>query len=104
MIFALSTDDLGLTAFPSEKEAVAHCEGIDVKQGGWQFYASDGRRLTARFTNPNVRGRFSVVSGSYVLEHLVVAACGHVHCGEGERGVRDLPGLTHAYVGDSRLV
>lgn len=68
VIFALSSDDLGLTAFASEKEAVAYCEGIDVEQGGWQFFASDGRRLTAKFTNPNVRGRFSVVSGSYVLE------------------------------------
>lgn len=38
------------------------------------------------------------------LEHLVVAACGRVHRGEGERVVRDLPGLTHAYVGDSKLV
>ena len=68
MIFALATDDLGLTAFPSEKEAVAYCEGIDVEEGGWQFFASDGRRLNARFTTPSVRGRFSVASGSYVLE------------------------------------
>jgi len=38
------------------------------------------------------------------LEHLVVAACGRVRRGEGERVVRDLPGLTHAYVGDSKIV
>lgn len=68
MIFALATDDRSLIAFPSEKEAVAYCEGIDVEEGNWQFFASDGRCLVARFTRPNVKGRFAVVSGHYVLE------------------------------------
>jgi hypothetical protein len=38
------------------------------------------------------------------LEHLVIAACGRVRCGEGERVVRDLPNLRHAYVRDAKLV
>ena len=38
------------------------------------------------------------------LEHLVVAASGRVKSGEGERVVRDLPNLTHAYVRDAKLV
>jgi hypothetical protein len=38
------------------------------------------------------------------LEHLVVGACGRVLPGEGERVVRDLPRLRHAYVGDAKLV
>jgi hypothetical protein len=36
------------------------------------------------------------------LEHLVVAACGKVRPAEGERVVRDLPELSHAYVQDIR--
>jgi hypothetical protein len=38
------------------------------------------------------------------LEHLVIAACGRVRPGEGERVIRDLPNLTHAYVRDAELV
>lgn len=38
------------------------------------------------------------------LEHLVVAACGRVTRAEGERVVADLPNLSHAYVGDKKLV
>jgi hypothetical protein len=38
------------------------------------------------------------------LEHLVVAACGRVLSGEGERVIRDLPNLSHAYVRDAKLV
>lgn len=68
MIFAFATDDRGLIAFTSEREAVAYCEGLDVEEGRWQFYASDGRRLVARFTHANVRGRVGAASGAYVLE------------------------------------
>ena len=38
------------------------------------------------------------------LEHLVVAACGRIRAGEGERVVRDLPKLQHAYIRDAKLV
>jgi hypothetical protein len=38
------------------------------------------------------------------LEHLVVAACGRVMPGEGERVVHDLPAIVHAYVRDAKVV
>lgn len=38
------------------------------------------------------------------LEYLVVAACGRVMPGVGERVVRDLPALVHAYVRDAKVV
>lgn len=38
------------------------------------------------------------------LEYLIVAACGRVMSGEGERVVRELPHLLHAYVRDKRLL
>jgi hypothetical protein len=38
------------------------------------------------------------------LEHLVVDACGRVRCGEGERAIRDLPNLKHAWVRDAKLI
>lgn len=38
------------------------------------------------------------------LESLIVAACGRVRLGEGERVVRDLPCLRHAYVRDKRVL
>ena len=68
MIFALSTDDRCLTAFPTTADAIAYCEGVDVEDGVWLFFASDGRCLKPRFTRPNSRGAFGVASGHYVLE------------------------------------
>ena len=68
MIFTLSTDDRCLTAFPTIADATSYCEGIDVEDGIWLFFASDGRCLKPRFTQPNSRGIFSVASGHYVLE------------------------------------
>jgi len=68
VIFALSTDDRCLTAFPTPADAIAHCEGIDVEDGIWLFFASDGHCLKPRFTHPNSRGVFGVASGHYVLE------------------------------------
>jgi hypothetical protein len=38
------------------------------------------------------------------LEHLVITACGRVLSSEGERAIRNLPRLTHAYVSDAKLV
>src|SRR5688500_20317049 len=64
MVFALATDDGGLMAFPSAREAEAHCEGIDVGDGVWLFFADDGSPLEARFERPNRRGPFTV-SGTY---------------------------------------
>ena len=38
------------------------------------------------------------------LEHLVVAACGRVRSGEGERLAASVPSLKHAYVEDKKVV
>lgn len=42
MIFALATDYRSLFVFASVVEAVAHCEGIDVEDGGWAFWDGAG--------------------------------------------------------------
>ena len=70
MVFALATDHGGLTAFPSAREAEAHCEGLDVGDGVWLFFAEDGSPLEARFERPNRRGLFTV-SGTYTLQRAL---------------------------------
>ena len=70
MVFALATDDGGLMAFPSAQEAEVHCEGIDVGDGVWLFFADDGSPLEARFERPNRRGLFTV-SGTYKLQRAL---------------------------------
>jgi hypothetical protein len=67
MIFAFSTDDKTLMAFPNESEAISYCEGIDIEEGGWIFFDGNGNPLDAVFTTPNKHGSFSVISGTYVL-------------------------------------
>jgi hypothetical protein len=67
MIFAFATDDKTLLVFPSESEAVAYCEGVDVEEGLWCFFDANGEPLEAVFTKPNSRGSFTVVSGIYSL-------------------------------------
>jgi hypothetical protein len=67
MIFAIATDDLGLMVFATPPDAVAYCEGIDVQQGGWEFYGEDGRPWEAKFTRAATAGRFVVDSGEYTL-------------------------------------
>ena len=67
MVFALAKGDGGLTTFPSAGEAEAHCDGIDVEDGVWAFFADDGSPLEARFERPNRRGPFTV-SGIYRLQ------------------------------------
>jgi hypothetical protein len=67
MIFALATDDHGLMIFATEADAVAYCEGIDVAEGGWEFFAADGAPLEPVFSQPASRGSVSVASGQYTL-------------------------------------
>lgn len=67
MIFAFATDEKTLMVFPSESEAIAYCEGVDVEEGNWFFFDSDGKPLDAVFTAPNKQGSFSMVSGFYIL-------------------------------------
>jgi hypothetical protein len=67
MIFGLATDDGGLMAFATDADAISYCEGIDVENGEWSFFANDGAPLEAHFTAPNRKGSFTVASGTYVL-------------------------------------
>jgi hypothetical protein len=67
MVFALATDDRSLMVFATETEAIAYCEGIDVEEGVWLFFANDGSPLEPYFSRPSQRGRLVVVSGTYTL-------------------------------------
>jgi hypothetical protein len=66
MIFAFEKDDQSLMAFHSESEAVSYCEGIDVKNGVWQFFRGDGAPLKAAFSILPKAGLI-VTSGKYAL-------------------------------------
>jgi hypothetical protein len=66
MIFALATDDHGLKIFATEADAVAYCEGIDVAEGAYEFFAQDGTPLEAHFSE-QPRGTFFISSGKYLL-------------------------------------
>lgn len=68
MMFVFDNDDRSLEIFPSEKEAVAACEGIDVEESPCEFWNEEGQPLKAVFTKPNEKGSVSVVSGTYHLE------------------------------------
>jgi hypothetical protein len=67
MIFALATDDNGLMIFATEVDAVAYCEGIDVAEGGWEFFAADGTPLEPVFEQPASRSAVLITSGKYTL-------------------------------------
>lgn len=68
MIYVLAQDDRGLTAYETPERAISACEGIDVGDGNYRFFAADGTPLQATFLTPNRRGRLMVLSGEYVLE------------------------------------
>lgn len=67
VFYALARDDGTLTAFQTERELVAACEGIDVEDGVYRFFDAAGRPLLPHFTSPNQRGRLSLTSGTYIL-------------------------------------
>lgn len=67
LIFALATDEETLMVFDNEESAVAYCEGIDVEEGGWQFWDEEGVSLTAEFLTPNYRSARTVGNGTYRL-------------------------------------
>ena len=67
MIFVVETDERSLYAFPSEVEAIANCEGLDVEAAVWLFWDDSGKPLAPRFSAPNKRGLFKSTSGSYTL-------------------------------------
>ena len=66
-IFSFSTDDKGLEVFPTKEEAIGYCEGIDIENGEWLFWDEFGASMEAKFSAPNQKGKFSVVSGKYDL-------------------------------------
>ena len=70
MIYVFANDDRGLSVHATEREAVAACEGIDVEDGNYLFFSSDGRPLQPKLIRPNRRGASLVTSGKYVLEPL----------------------------------
>ena len=67
MLFAFATDDLSLTVFASEAEAVASCEGADVAAGGYMFFATDGSPLEPVFSEPAIIRSLVVTHGRYSL-------------------------------------
>jgi hypothetical protein len=71
MVFALDRDDGKLHAFPSAAEAAAHCNGIDVKDGFWLFFAEDGSPLEARFERLDQTGESAAITGAYILQRAL---------------------------------
>jgi len=67
MIFVAETEERSFYAFPSEAEAVAHCEGLDVEAGIWLFWDDSGRPLEPVFSVHNKRGLFVGANGVYSL-------------------------------------
>ena len=71
MIFAFAEDGM-LAVLDDLAAAQRECEGIDVEDGVYVFYAADGTWLRPRFTRPNRRrgsGFFRTIeSGEFVLE------------------------------------
>lgn len=47
MIFAFATDEKTLMVFPNERDAISYCEGWDVLEGIWLFFAADGSPMEA---------------------------------------------------------
>ena len=68
MIFAFSTDDRSLHVFADADLAVSYCEGIDVEDGVWQFWAATGEALDAVFSTPNSRSGSWIGSSVYSLQ------------------------------------
>ena len=67
MIFALSADDRTLMVFPDEDAAISYCEGFDVAQAGWLFFAADGGALEPVFSEPASEPWVIISHGRYSL-------------------------------------
>ena len=67
MVFSLETDENTLYVFPDEKSAIAYCEGVDVADGLWVFFGSDGCPLEPVFTEPAYCQGFTASNGKYFL-------------------------------------
>ena len=80
MIFVVETEERALITFPSEAEAIAKCEGLDVEAAVWLFWDDAGRPLEPFFSVPNKRGLFTVQNGVYSL--VPAEADHHAHLSE----------------------
>lgn len=67
MIFAFATDERTLMIFPNESDAVSYCEGWDVSEGGWLFFAADGSPMEAVFSEPTSKNGWVISHGFYSL-------------------------------------
>jgi|GEM_PF-1955978 len=72
-VIAVNTSLNFIEVFDTLEEAVKRCPGIEIAEGDWLFFASDGSRLTAVFSkdpyideNRNVYGNgvYRLVAGS----------------------------------------
>jgi hypothetical protein len=71
MVFALSTIDGRVLAFPSAADATSHCKGADAKAGVWLFFSDDGSPLDAKFERPTPKGQAVVGAGAYALQRAM---------------------------------
>lgn len=67
MIFAYATDERTLMIFPNESDAVRYCEGWDVSEGGWLFFAADGSPMEAAFSEPASKNGWVISNCFYSL-------------------------------------
>jgi hypothetical protein len=73
MIFAFATDDKTLMVFPDEKTAIGYCEGWDVSEGGWLFFAADGSPMEPVFSKPASKSGFVISHGRYSLRTITAS-------------------------------
>ena len=71
MLLALDKDDGSIVAFPSFDEAVAHCKGVDVRDGFWLLFDDDGSPLEARFEHPDLPANPARLSHAYTLQRAM---------------------------------
>jgi hypothetical protein len=73
MIFAFATDDKTLTVFPDESAAIGYCEGWDVSEGGWLFFAADGCPMEPIFSEPASKNGWVISHGHYSLRPIAAS-------------------------------
>ena len=78
MIFAFDTEDRSLHIFPNESEAIAYCEGYDVSQVNWLFFAGDGGPLDPVFSVAASQPGFFISHGQYSLRPVIGEATRHL--------------------------
>ena len=59
--------------FPNERDAISYCEGWDVSEGGWLFFAADGSPMEAVFSEPASRSGWVISHGHYSLRPIAAS-------------------------------